>query len=202
MIRVFTYKWGITDPKRIAEMERCRNKNDENFLIDRIHRHEGNLSFTQVLAWMNQECLCGDIAILMTPDTYLDETVLHAREVSESECFVITRWEEEVDGSLSRMTDEEASTCQDGFIVRAPVRPVGDMPYGFGVAGGEGRLAYEMKKAGYTVTNPSLSIRFIHVHLSNIRPPRPESGIEPVAAGRRLRVYPCHLGGATRVRKL
>ena len=80
--------------------------------------------------------------------------------------MALTRWDIWSDGR-ARLTEVEGS--QDSWIFKGKVVGVkGD--FYIGKPGSDNRLAYEIKRGGYIVANPSISIKSYHLHISNYRP--------------------------------
>ena len=109
-------------------------------------------------------CSEGDIIIIANADVYPLDSLEILNQMRLNEAYALSRWEKTPSGY--KLLDRRDS--QDVWIFRAPVRDIsGD--FSMGIPGCDNRLAFKIEKVGYDVTNPSKTIRFGHLHLSNLR---------------------------------
>ena len=80
--------------------------------------------------------------------------------------FALARWEPDSSGKVSL---RDRNDSQDAWIFRGPIRRM-ESDYPMGVPGCDNRLAEELRRAGYTVLNPSFSIRSYHLHSGHRTP--------------------------------
>jgi hypothetical protein len=103
----------------------------------------------------------GKTVILSNADIWFDDTLWKMSLIDLANTFVLlAKW----DGHMM----VSPADSQDSWVFKTPLRPfLSD--WTLGVPGCENRIAYEAKNAGYTMLNPSWSIRAHHSHASNIR---------------------------------
>jgi len=106
-----------------------------------------------------------DIFVIANSDIYFDETLLLANNIKHGEVYALTRYD--IKRGQARFFDRPDS--QDVWIFRGGINPIEGADFNLGVGGCDNRIAYLLHKAGYTVTNPSLSIKTYHLHESGIR---------------------------------
>ncbi len=157
MINLFYnyYKSG----KRQQEIDFCLKKNKEVF--DRVLIYEGRYSFENVFALSKNYPT--DINVFCNSDIYFPSIEL-LNNIKEDECYALTRWNKE--GDNIKFFDRVDS--QDSWIFKGSVKNVKANFY-TGMWGCDNRLLFEIKKAGYTIKNPSLSIKTIHIHKEDER---------------------------------
>jgi len=106
------------------------------------------------------------INILINSDIHFDSSLklLLKHNFKKDQCFAISRWEA---GKTLKMAVGRDS--QDVWVIKG--KPVTTLCANFclGIAGCDNRMAFEMKRAGYDVSNPSQSVKCIHVHQSQLR---------------------------------
>lgn len=159
MIRLFQDIYKDRNPKRQRELDICRKKNEEMF--------EGffaqpNLrpTFKEWFWLANALSQPGDISIIANSDIYF-ESPTDFDSIKENEVYALSRWE---NGSLY---DHEDS--QDVWVFRGTIRNIEDCDFTMGKPGCDNAIAERIQRAGYTVLNPSKSIKTIHLHSSNVR---------------------------------
>ena len=106
-----------------------------------------------------------DIFLIANSDIYFDETLLLANQIKHGEVYALTRYD--IKRGQARFFDRPDS--QDVWIFRGGINPIEGADFHLGVGGCDNRIAYLLNKAGYKVTNPSLSIKTYHLHESGIR---------------------------------
>ncbi|NJD54801.1 MAG: class I SAM-dependent methyltransferase [Nitrospirae bacterium] len=180
---------------RQKELDACLRQNLENRHIGRIHlltedmpdlSRFGNpdkivltvirerLTYERAFQYANQHDN-GGTWVLANADIYFDESLRHLRGVDlTGRIFALTRHDIQKDGSLKMIPPVYGQGTQDAWIFRTPVS-LKNMSAGFrlGVPGCDSRIAYELGKAGYRISNPSRKI--IARHLDLTREPDPLS---------------------------
>jgi hypothetical protein len=110
-----------------------------------------------------------DVSITCNSDIYFDKTIelaINYLQVHQNVSFALSRWDVNVDGKLSQITNPES---QDAWIVYGKPKGGMNLDFQYGKWACDNRMAYELDKVGYTVLNPSHSIIIHHLHNSNIR---------------------------------
>ncbi len=162
----------------------CLRKNLENPLISKVvlineekaipfehpkltHIHSvPRPTFAQIFAETAKQKRDNTIRILANSDIYFDATLEKAKNIYKNEIYALTRWDLQADGSKKFFLKYHS---QDAWIFTSDLdKSIGDFP--MGKPGCDNRLAYELKKTGYKVLNPSFSIVITHVHASGFRP--------------------------------
>lgn len=129
-----------------------------------------------------------DINIIANSDIFFNETLEHVKGIKDDEIYCLTRWEWN-DGNIidfNRMHNCPHCWSQDAWIWKGANRAKGldkviavnlqnnnydEISYTTGIPGCENHLAWLMKNQfAYNVSNPSKSIRAIHVHKDQSRP--------------------------------
>jgi len=102
------------------------------------------------------------VVAVANSDIYFDETIRLCHErLGENDCYALTRWDIQENKEIIFYNHIDS---QDAWIFRGEIKP-GFYDFEMGRLGCDNRLACELKKAGYNVTNPSKSIKANHLHL-------------------------------------
>jgi len=122
-----------------------------------------------------------DFYLLANADIYFDDTLYYAKFLKDKGVFALCKWNDKIDGGCEFYNHQDS---QDAWIFReAPVKVV--MPFHMGCLGCDNRLVVELEKVGYSVSNPSLTIKAHHVHFGprkasiDTRIPEPYKWIPP-----------------------
>ena len=107
-----------------------------------------------------------DINIISNTDIFFDSSINEVKKISNNEAWALTRWNYLGDNRAEFFNRHDS---QDVWIFRGGARKDLDGNYPMGKPGCDNRLAFELKRAGYLVRNPSLSIRCFHYHISEVR---------------------------------
>jgi hypothetical protein len=166
MINLYIGKYKEANEKRAKEFDFCLDANMSNSLIYNI--------FTFVDIWptyndfrslINKTSKSDDINIIANLDICFDSTLQNCFKIEQNECYCLTRWDYKENGSIELFKNEMS---QDVWIFRGKLKPFnGD--FKIGNLGCDNRIMYELKKAGYKISNPATKIKSIHYHLSDIR---------------------------------
>lgn len=212
MTSLFLSHYSEPDAARQAELCSALARNLENPLIDAVWlldekgsvcvdvaeapkirqipclKRPGFDQFFEAIALHSGE---NDINILANSDIFFDESLSVAAGIGADDCYALSRWDtDDVEPILFNTPDS-----QDAWIFRGPPRRAlieASRSFAPGVGGCDNRLAYEFEKAGYRVSNPSKSIRALHLHKSGVRRwskdhadlvPRPYLLVTPAALG-------------------
>lgn len=164
-IRLYYNYYQDSNPERRKEIDFCleQNRNSklfETILIESNELPTYNLFFNKI----NELSGPYDINIICNADIFFDDTINFTTGMGLSDVYALSRWDWH-DGS-SQLRDLQNS--QDTWIIRGKVQNV-DGNFTLGKSYCDNRIAYEFRRAGYNVSNPSKSIKTYHVHNSNIR---------------------------------
>jgi GR25 family glycosyltransferase involved in LPS biosynthesis len=117
-----------------------------------------------------------DINIILNSDCYIDEENLNIviNRLDENDAFLLSRWDILSFRPFKSIhfddINKDSSGCsQDMWIFKGKSKDDLNGNFEMGRAGCDNAIAYEFDKAGYIVSNPSLSIKIYHCHLSEIR---------------------------------
>ncbi len=186
MINLFTTYYNEKNPERAEELRTCLINNsklkslnniytlseigEDEFLLENninVIRIFERPSFNDFFRATNAFTSTNDINIIANADIYFDKSLNCLTKVNLSNsCFALTRWDVWKNGR-ARLT--EISGSQDCWIFKGKINNV-DGNFHLGIPGCDNRLAHEIKKAGYNLFNPSISIRAYHLHQSAYRP--------------------------------
>lgn len=205
MVNLYVSIYPERDPDRLRELSFCIRKNIENRHIDRIFilKEPGEVSYNliedmklQIIDIPERPSYNGvfnqvngitgeaDINIIANTDIFFDDSIRVLKTVMERRsCFALTRWEYRAD--LPSHFNLHRFDSQDTWIFKGRIVNVrGDfLP---GRIGCDSRIAYEIRKAGYNISNPSFSIKSYHVHDSNVRHYDPYDMVPEPHAGVRI----------------
>ena len=160
MIRLFINKYTDKNPARNKELEKCFAFNQDLFGPENVIIFNSRLPFSDFFAMINLCVNENEISIIANSDIYF-QSLLWLETIKANEVFALSRWEG------NTLYDHEDS--QDAWIFRGKIKPVPDCNFGLGIPGCDNAIAERLQRAGYTVLNPSKSIKAIHLHSSNIR---------------------------------
>lgn len=184
MTNLFISYYKATTPERQAEIDYCLKKNYENPLINRvciltsdmgvpkdfipykteIINHNGRPTYSDFIKWANKFSSEKSINIISNADIIFDETLSHLDKLKENDCWALSRWE------MPLLKQEQIyGDSQDCWIFRGKIKELDKADFPMGKMGCDNRIAYEIKKAGYNISNPSLTVNTWHVHNTNVR---------------------------------
>jgi glycosyltransferase involved in cell wall biosynthesis len=179
-------------PERQAELDFCLQRNLQNPLIKKVIVFlDSSLNTCQIESLQQskietifcgrrctyQDCLDyankylqGDIVIVANTDIFFDETLQLLEDYELSNKFInLLRWEViEIDETVIHSQFRVNMGSQDTWIFRSPLKPFVAY-FLLGTPGCDNRIAFEAHTVGLQITNPALSIRSHHLHLTNIR---------------------------------
>lgn len=159
-------------PDRQEELREVWQRNEG--LFDCYTHPEGRPTFGELF----RMCKPGMLNVIANADIYFDRSSISdfgrlmvyntfeaGRHSVKSDVFALSRWDVDPTG-VSMLWSHHDS--QDTWIVYGGPHEV-DAPYTMGVPGCDNALIHALQQAGFTVSNPSKSIRTYHLHLSNYR---------------------------------
>lgn len=165
-INLFTMIYEVPNQRRQAELDQCLKMNQklrEAGILKRIIKIKSFVTYEEIFKLTAK--FPNDINIIANSDIFLNSTIVRAHEIRRLEAWCLTRYDYEGKGKARFFNRADS---QDVWIFRGHVRNVLSN-FTQGRPGCDNRLAYELKKTGYKVLNPSLDIQTIHVHQSNSR---------------------------------
>ncbi len=170
MIRLFANIYKDADPRRDAELAEAFAGNLANRGLS-YHGIEGRPTFDDIFAAANRLAEPDDVSIVANADiTFEAIDVRLFEQIGDDEAFALTRWEISPYGPKIFSDDNGAPRIdsQDAWAWRGKCKVTGAdfLP---GVRGCDNHLTYLFHKAGYKVSNPSLSIIATHLHSSDVR---------------------------------
>lgn len=135
---------------RQHEIDKCLDMNIKVF--DEVIVIDDRPTFSELFALTKQ--FPNDINCFCNSDCYFEDISL-LQKIKDNECYALTR--------TDMLGTKYASCSQDAWCFKGEVKNI-EMPYTQGLWGIDNRLAAEITNAGYTLKNPSLSIKLIHLH--------------------------------------
>jgi|688.fasta_scaffold46866_2 hypothetical protein len=89
---------------------------------------------------------------------------------TSNKALALSRWDvSDMSNYQSNAVLFNRADSQDTWIFKGGVPNVEGADFTMGIAGCDNSIAYLLESAGYSLVNPSLSIKTYHIHLSNIR---------------------------------
>lgn len=151
-------------PDRQEELRKCWALNDG--LFNKYTKFKGRPTFTELF----DMCEPGYVNVICNSDIFIPEETCALLESMEFDprqmkCFALSRWDVLPNGD-AKLWDHRDS--QDVWIISGGPWLV-DAPYPMGVAGCDNALVHALQLAGFTVTNPSKTIKTYHLHNVNYR---------------------------------
>jgi hypothetical protein len=109
----------------------------------------------------------GDIIIISNTDIYPEgaDVLDIVDNLGANECYALARWDEDVNGNKTLLDRWDTA---DIWAFVSPIKPV-DADFYLGWCGCDNAIAERLTRAGYKVSNPSRTIKFNHLHNSNVR---------------------------------
>lgn len=142
------------DKIRQHEIDYCYKKNSEVF--DNVYLIEGRPTFNEIFEQMRN--FPNDINCCCNSDIYFED-LEKIKKIGKDECWALTRYNV-VNGNKVFYNKADS---QDAWVFNGSPRAI-KAPFTQGLWGCDNRLLFEIMSVGYTIKNPSLSIRTIHVH--------------------------------------
>jgi len=165
MVNLFLNYYNDINNLRNSELELClynnmNNKNLNTIIIESC----GRLKYSDFFSYMRKAEVFDDVNIIANLDIYFDESVILCESINDKNVYALSRW----DDLGNRLVHFNREDSQDAWIFRGiPENVPGD--FYLGVPGCDNKIAFQFKDAGYSVYNPSLDIKAIHVHRSRKR---------------------------------
>lgn len=170
-INLFTSYYVDKNSDRQREIEFCREFNSKSGYFDNIvvidDKRPTYNDFFELSAKFKD-----DVNVIANSDIFFDHTILQAKSIKFKQCFALSRWDVEKDGTVKHFKRNDS---QDVWIIRGECELRTGNFY-LGIAGCDNRIAYELSKK-YIVTNPSTTIRPLHLHLTGVSNYNPKDAI-------------------------
>lgn len=196
MRNLFTTWYDCGNAERQAELDHCLLANANSGLFDKIityglyyqkfdnHPKIVCLDCTSVkptyqrfiTAINTYEWSENAINIIANTDIIFDETIKLADNMGVNDCYALSRWELKPDYTKHLTQIQVFGDSQDSWIFKGKIKPMEYCDFPIGTRGCDNRIAYEIQKAGYKITNPSKSIHTWHLHNSGVRDYTPGKG--------------------------
>jgi hypothetical protein len=181
MVNLYTSFYEDKNPKRQKELLYCLKQNIANNLIDNIYLIvdgdvklpvsdkliiiKGNRptyrDFFDLVS--NTVTHANQISIICNTDIYFNAT-LQLLDFYDRQCVALSRW----DYNRGRLKLHNERYSQDTWIFRGKIRNVRFADFYMGIPGCDNRIAYELNRAGYRLSNPATKVQSIHYHESDI----------------------------------
>lgn len=148
-------------PERQEELKRCWSLNDG--LFDSYALPEGRPTFSELF----ELCEADTINVVANSDLYYGPEfvkLLKKNPPTPKMCYALSRWDVDTTGSATLWNNHDS---QDSFIFQG--KPLIDAPFTQGRGGCDNRLVWLLEEAGYTVLNPSKTLKSYHLHLVDYR---------------------------------
>lgn len=198
MINLITTYYKTSDENRNNEINKCLIKNVENKNIKKIYLlnnniydfnfiNDNNYKIKQVLISKEidyklkykdafifiNEYLKNEICILSNSDIYFNETLSLINDINiKNSVFALLRYDEDINGDLSilKKYNIPREDSQDSWIFKSPLNiDLNQLNFSMGTLGCDNVFANIIYENNIKITNPSLDIITIHVHLTNFR---------------------------------
>lgn len=138
---------------------------------------DGRPTFKQIFDWVNEVTSDDDINIIANSDIYFDIMGIEMMKavLRSDDCWALTRWDVKsfnvVRENGKMVPDIEFMNrrdSQDTWSFKGKIK-AGNYDFKIGVPGCDNHLLWQLCEAGYTLCNPSWSVRTFHLHLSDER---------------------------------
>lgn len=186
MVNLFTTFYKENNLPRKSELLDCLTLNLECTVIDKIYVWLENLEEIPVISdkiitiprtsrprysdffkLINDITKIDDINIIANTDIFFKDDFELVKHINlKNRCLALTRWDvkEDMEAEFVGRVDS-----QDVWVFKGKIKDVtGD--FYIGSLGCDNKIAYELQKGGYKLTNPSLTIKIYHLHLTEYRP--------------------------------
>ncbi len=179
-VRLFTTAFPEMNPGRRAEYAECLLRNigceeldDVLLLVEGdarlpksskvvVRRISQRPLYSDYFRWIEEVADSDDISVVANADIYFDNRigVLRAFTMPQGTVLALSRWDITPAGDAV-LNDRNDS--QDSWVFSGKARGIrGDFPIGLPRC--DNRLVKELELSGYTVINPSFSLRSYHLH--------------------------------------
>jgi len=179
MIRLITSYYTDSDVERQKEIDFCLEKNINNNFIDEIlilnetdslplkskKIKEFKFSrpkFSDFFKIINSLTKENDINILTNTDIFFNNSLSQINNLNlKNRVISLLRWEYNGGNPVIPI---KRGDCQDSWIWLGEIRSLENSDFYLGKLGCDNRIAWEIKNAGYSLTNDCNLIQSVHVH--------------------------------------
>lgn len=166
MINLFFNFYREKNPTRAKEIDLCINRNLANPLLNVIMiSSQERLTYNNFFQIINNYSEDTDVNIISNSDIYFDNSIQLVNEMKDNEAFALGRWSL---NSSNKINFDNRVDSQDAWVFKGKIRDI-QGNFCLGYLGCDNRIAFEIEKVGYRLSNPSKTIKIVHVHSSNIR---------------------------------
>jgi hypothetical protein len=185
-VKLFIVWYEDKNEDRMNEYLHCLRMNEDNKFIDNIYViYEGKQirefnnskikiinidkrpTYADVFIIVNNYSSVNDINIVANTDIFFDDSLKYLfGKINKNRMFTLTRWN--INNDYSEPQFHNRRDSQDVWIFYGKIKNI-ECNFYLGFPGCDNKLAYEIDKAGYEISNPSLSIKSYHYHKSEIR---------------------------------
>lgn len=180
MLRLYTTYYAEKNEDRLSELNQALENNLNSGLFDEIvifneggdlklfddtriicRNVENRPTYQDFFSYINSISSVEDIHIIANTDIIFDKQIGVLKELDwHNSCMALSRWEFTKNGK-TRLYNHNDS--QDTWIFKGRIKNVfGE--FSIGIPRCDNRVLYELRKAGYTVINPSFNIKTYHHH--------------------------------------
>jgi hypothetical protein len=134
----------------------------------RVRYIENRPTFNDFFEILDESEFSNSINVICNSDIYFEETNCFDAyfQADAKVCLALSRWDINNDGTSNLFNRIDS---QDTWVFFGNPKFRLSLDFTMGVAGCDNRLAYELEQAGFSVINPSLSVKTYHLHLTGIR---------------------------------
>ena len=187
-INLYISLYNEKNSDRQNELHKCLFKNIKNSYIDAIHillepndyeifkslagfkkvfvyKIKSRPTYAMYFNIINQVTAPNNINIISNTDIYFDSSLLELKEaainnvLNKNTCI-----------ALSHNEAVKRRDSQDAWVFLGSIdKKIDNSNIMLGIAGCDNVILHEIKKAGYKIINPSLTIKSYHMHSSNKR---------------------------------
>ena len=191
-INLFVNHYQCGDPIRQKELDFCYNHNLKSLYFNKVINFDGRPTYADFFNATIQ--YPEDINILANTDIYFNETILLVRSMDKNDAYALTRWENNEGKIVSFREMNEYNSyakpdwSQDVCVIYGEAknaRIINELyksmdsktsndsvnyrlydlgGFCLGQRGCDNRIAHILQETGYEVSNPSNSIKCIHLH--------------------------------------
>lgn len=161
-IVVYVNVYEASTEERKKELDECLWQNKNNPHISKVVELTGRPTYQDYFNLFEED----KVNVIVNSDIFFDETAQLLKGIKSYQCYALTRYDWNGNGHATFMN---RSDSQDAWVFRGKVKKIQYADFPLGVPGCDNRIAHEIKKAGYQLTNPSKSIHALHYHTSQVR---------------------------------
>lgn len=162
-IFVYVSVYHDRNPVRQAELDECLHQNRINPHIEKVVELTGNRpTYNDFFQLFRDDA----VNIIINSDIFFTHSVQLAKRIKANQCFALCRWDWNGNGKAKFLNRYDS---QDAWIFRGRLKRNINAGFCLGIPGCDNRIAYEIRKAGYQILNPSATIHALHYHASGVR---------------------------------